>query len=244
MEGRLIRRYKRFLADVRLADGAEVIAHCPNTGSMKNCAEPGSRVWLQDVNSPKRKLRYRWELVEVQERYLACINTGRANALVREAIIADRIQALNGYSMIHSERPYGNEGSRIDLLLTGSGLPDCYLEVKNVTLLVGDGLGAFPDAVTIRGRKHLRELMAVVQAGHRGVLFFNVAHNGIERLEPAWHIDPGYGEALVEAVAAGVEVLAYGVEFSRGQMQLNHVVPFNLGASFSDPASQSNISQA
>lgn len=231
VEGRLVRRYKRFLADVRLVDGTEVVAHCPNTGSMKNCAEPGSRVWLQDVNSPKRKLRYRWELVEVAGRYLACINTGRANALVREAIMANRIEALRGYSRIQSERPYGAEGSRIDLLLSEPGLPDCFVEVKNVTLLVGDGLGTFPDAVTSRGRKHLRELMAVVAAGERGVLFFNVAHSGIRRVEPAWDIDPHYAETLVEAVEAGVEVLAYGVKITRGQLNLSRLLPFQSGVS-------------
>jgi len=232
LEGRLIRRYKRFLADVRLADGSEVTAHCPNTGSMKNCAEPGSRVWLQDVTSPKRKLGYRWELVEVAGRYLACINTGRANALVKEAIIANRIDALDGYSTVQSERPYGNEGSRIDLLLTEPGLPDCFVEVKNVTLLMDDGLGTFPDAITSRGRKHLRELMAVVEAGNRGVLLFNVAHSGVRRVEPAWDIDPGYAETLVEAVEAGVEVLAYRVEFTPGQLNLGHLLPFRLGSRF------------
>lgn len=229
LEGRLIRRYKRFLADVRLANGTEVTAHCPNTGSMKNCAEPGSRVWLQDVHSPKRKLGYRWELVEVAGRYQACINTGRANALVREAILANRVEALKGYSTIQSERPYGNEGSRIDLLLSEPGLPDCFVEVKNLTLLVDDGLGTFPDAVTSRGRKHLRELTAVVEAGGRGVLFFNVAHSGIRRVEPAWDIDPGYAETLVQAVEAGVEVLAYGVAFGSGQLKLGRLLPFRLG---------------
>lgn len=232
LEGRLIRRYKRFLAEVRLADGVEVIAHCPNTGSMKNCAEPGSRVWLQDVNSPKRKLRYRWELVEVEDCYLACINTGRANTLVREAVMAKRIAALSDYSTIQSERPYGNEGSRIDLLLSEPGLPDCFVEVKNVTLLMGGGLGTFPDAVTARGRKHLRELMAVVNGGGRGVLFFNVAHSGIQRVEPAWDIDPAYAETLVEAVEAGVEVLAYKVDFSSGQLNLRQLLPFRLGTPF------------
>jgi sugar fermentation stimulation protein A len=229
LEGRLLRRYKRFLADVQLADGSEVTAHCPNTGSMKNCAEPGSRVWLLDVNSPQRKLRYRWELVEVAQRYLACINTGRANALVREAIIARRIEALRGYATVLSERPYGNEGSRIDLLLTEPGLPDCYIEVKNVTLLVGEGLGTFPDAVTARGRKHLRELMGVVRQGARGVLFFNVAHSGIERIEPAWEIDPAYAETLVEALDAGVEVLAHGVDITPDHLCLGRPLPFRLG---------------
>jgi len=239
VEGRLIRRYKRFLADVRLADGSEVVAHCPNTGSMKNCAEPGSRVWLQDVSSPKRKLRYRWELVEVAGRFLACINTGRANELVREAIVANRIEALAGYSQVQTERPYGQEGSRIDLLLSEPGLPDCFVEVKNLTLLEGEGLGTFPDAVTSRGRKHLRELMGVVASGGRGVLFFNVAHSGIDRVEPAWDIDPAYAKTLVEAVEAGVEVLAYGAEFSPGQVNLGRILPFCLGGPIGVPEKNS-----
>ncbi|WP_428607659.1 DNA/RNA nuclease SfsA [Sedimenticola sp.] len=232
LEGRLIKRYKRFLADVQLADGQVVTAHCPNTGSMKNCATPGSRVWLLEVNSPKRKLPYRWELVEVEGRYLACINTGRANALVKEGIAEGRIEALSGYGIIQSERPYGIEGSRIDLLLTEPSLPDCYIEVKNVTLLGKKGLGTFPDAVTDRGRKHLRELMGVVRDGHRGVLLFNVAHTGIQRVEPAWDIDPDYANTLVEAVEAGVEVMAYAVDLSIKQMRVGTRLPFHFGKPF------------
>ncbi len=228
IEGRLIRRYKRFLADILLPDGTEVTVHCPNTGSMKNCAEPDSRVWIRDVASPKRKLRYRWELVEVEGQFLACINTGLANHLVKEAIESDNIPSLTGYSAIHTERPYGEEKSRIDLLLTGQDRPDCYVEVKNVTLLDGAGQGYFPDAVTARGRKHLRELIYVAKRGDRAVLFFNVAHSGITRVAPASAIDPDYAASLTEAVDAGVEVLAHRVDFSLHTIGIGGEIPFVL----------------
>lgn len=228
IQGRLIRRYKRFLADIVLPDGREMTVHCPNTGSMKHCADAGSRVWLRDVASPARKLRFRWELVEVDNRHLACINTGLANGLVREAVEAGRIEALSGYRDLHTERPYGRERSRIDLLLQGAGRPDCFIEVKNVTLLEAEGWGMFPDAVSERGRKHLRELIGVVQEGARGVLFFNVAHTGIRRVMPAWNIDPGYAKTLVEAVEAGVEVIAYGACINNREMVLENRLPFSL----------------
>ncbi|MCW8890868.1 MAG: DNA/RNA nuclease SfsA [Sedimenticola sp.] len=228
LEGQLIRRYKRFLADIRLPDGTEVTAHCPNTGSMKNCAEPGSRVWIRDVSSPQRKLKYRWELVEVEGQFLACINTGLANPLVKEAIASDRIPSLTGYETIQTERPYGEEKSRIDLLLTGSDRPDCYVEVKNVTLLEGEGQGYFPDAVTARGQKHLRELITVTKDGARAVLFFNVAHSGISRVSPASTIDPSYAETLAEAVESGVEVMAFQVTFSADSMHIAKEIPFVL----------------
>lgn len=227
-EGRLIKRYKRFLADIQLSDGSEVVAHCPNTGSMKNCAEPGSRVWVSDVSSPKRKLQYRWELVEVEGQFVACINTGLANHLVKEAIVSGSIPSLSGYRTIETERPYGEEKSRIDLLLTDPDRPDCYVEVKNVTLLDGAGQGYFPDAVTTRGRKHLRELILVAKSGARAVLFFNVAHSGIECVAPAAEIDPDYAATLAEAIDAGVEVLAHSVVFSGRSMRLGEAIPFTL----------------
>lgn len=227
LEGRLIKRHKRFLADVELLDGSIVIAHCPNTGAMKNCAEPGSRVWLNDVNDPRRKLRYTWELVESADKALICINTQRANQLVKEALEQGLIEPLARYPSIRPEAPYGQENSRIDFLLTGDNLPDCYLEVKNLTLCVGGGIGLFPDAVTERGRKHLRELMGVVRQGDRAVLLFNVAHTAINRVSPAWEIDPAYGQTLMEALAAGVEVLAYGVKITPGEMLFGKAMFFN-----------------
>ena len=228
LEGRLLKRYKRFLADVETTDGKIITAHCPNTGSMRNCCEPNSRVWLLDSNNPKRKLRYTWELVEVEKQYLACINTHRANQLVKEAIESHSIPELDGYCTITPERRYGLEKSRIDLLLSGDGRPDCYVEIKNLTLLEKDGAGVFPDAVTLRGRKHLRELMDVVRGGHRAVLFFNVAHTGVRRAAPAWDIDPEYARVLTEAVQSGVEVLAYGAAISPDTIELDNRLEFAI----------------
>lgn len=214
--GILVRRYKRFLADITTAEGEAITIHCPNTGSMKNCQEPGSRVWYSDSQNPKRKYACTWELVEVDARHIVGINTGLANKLAHEAIRLDRIDALSGYEGIRTEVPYGEQNSRIDLLLERSrSEPDvqCYVEVKNVSLGLGDGLGRFPDAVTSRGQKHLQELLTMREQGHRAVLFFCVQHSGIQRLEPADDIDPEYGRLLREVVSKGVEVLAYRAEF-------------------------------
>jgi len=214
LEGRLLRRYKRFFADVELPGGEQVTAHCANTGRMTGVCEPGSRVWLQPSDNPRRKLRYSWVLMEPAAGELACIDTGRANALVAEAIAAGRIAALAGYAGLRREVRYGAEGSRIDLLLegdaSGAGRADCYVEVKNVTLRLADGDGAFPDAVSARASKHLRELMHVVAAGHRGLLCFHVAHSGIRSVRAAGEIDPHYAATLREALDSGVEVLAVG----------------------------------
>lgn len=212
IEGRLQRRYKRFLADVQLEDGSVVVAHCPNTGSMMGCQPPSARVWLTPADSPARKLRYTWELVETGPGELACINTSRPNAQVREAIEAGRIDALAGYRSVRAEVRYGAEKSRIDLLLGGHDeRPDAWVEVKNVTLSDA-GTGYFPDAVTERGQKHLRELMAQAAGGDRAVLFFCVNHTGIREVRPADHIDARYGELLREAAATGVELLAWQAE--------------------------------
>ena len=209
VEGRLIRRYKRFLADVRLPDGSEVTAHCPNTGSMLGCQPDDARVWLSRSDNPKRKLAYTWELVETAPGMLACINTARPNAQARAAVEAGAVPELAGYTRCRSEVKYGEEKSRIDLLLSGhDDLRDAWVEVKNVTL-AETGQGYFPDAVTTRGQKHLRELAAQVARGDRAVLFFVVNHTGIEAVHPADHIDPTYGQLLREACDAGVEVIAY-----------------------------------
>ncbi len=172
VRGTLLRRYKRFLADVDL-DGRLVTAHCPNTGSMAGCAEPGMPVWLSPATNPARKLAWTWELVEPGRGVLAGVHTGRANLLVREAIELGRVAALAGYGEIRSEVRYGR-GSRIDLLLTADGRPPCYLEVKNVTAAVDGGIGYFPDAVTERGARHLREMAEQCRAGRRAVLVFCV----------------------------------------------------------------------
>ncbi|WP_111497967.1 DNA/RNA nuclease SfsA [Marinobacter bohaiensis] len=228
IEGRLIRRYKRFLADVVLADGSEVTAHCPNTGSMLGCQPPDARVWLSESQDPKRKLKYTWELVETAPGELALINTARPNRQVRSAIEAGLIPALGGYARLRSEVRYGAEKSRIDLHLSGHPEhADAWVEVKNVTL--GEaGRGYFPDAVTTRGQKHLRELMAQAAAGERAVLFFCVNHTGVASVAPADHIDPEYGRLLREAVAAGVEVLAWRAELSPVSLALASPLPVIL----------------
>ncbi|MCD1629557.1 DNA/RNA nuclease SfsA [Marinobacter shengliensis] len=234
VEGRLIRRYKRFLADVRLPDGEEVTAHCPNTGSMLGCQPDNARVWLSRSDNPKRKLKYTWELVETGPAVFACVNTARPNAQAREAIEAGRVPELAGYTECRAEVRYGDEKSRIDLLLSGHpARPDAWVEVKNVTLAEGSN-GYFPDAVTERGQKHLRELMAQVAKGDRAVLFFVVNHTGIDRVRPADHIDARYGELLRQAKAAGVEVLAYRAALSGpdgnpgGRLDLTEAVPVSL----------------
>lgn len=218
MQGKLLRRYKRFLADVRLDSGDEITVHCPNTGSMRHCADPGSRIWLSDSRNPARKYRYTWEWVEVQQRYRACINTQRANALLAEALQQRLITPLQAYDQWQRE-PRVDDG-RLDFLLTGEGVPDCYVEVKNVTLLEGVGEGCFPDAVSDRGLKHLHRLAALRREGYRAVLFFCVAHEGIDWVRAAEEIDPVYAHALREVQQQGVEIYAYRVRFGEQSMTL------------------------
>lgn len=225
--GTLIKRYKRFLADVILENGQEVTVHCPNTGSMRNCADPGSRVWLKDSGNPKRKYPLGWELVEVEGQYLASINTGRANALIREAIENGVVSQLQGYQHIRQEVKYG-ENSRIDLLLEDAGKGKVWVEIKNVTLLEGEGRGSFPDAVTARGAKHLLELRNQVELGDRAVMMFCVAHTGINEVSPADHIDPKYGQLLREVSQSGVEVLAYAAEITEQDISIVRQIPVVL----------------
>lgn len=223
--GRLIKRYKRFLADVRLDDGALLTAHCPNTGSMKNCAQSGSRVWLQASSNPARKYPFTWELVETEPGELACIHSARANSLVVEALEQGCIPELSGYDSLHKEVRYGQEKSRIDLLLQ-CGEKRCYVEIKSVTLHVGTGLGLFPDAVSARGTRHLRELQRICEGGQRAVLFFCVQHSAIRRVAPAHAIDPEYADTLRAVMATGVEVLAYGVSISASALRINRRLDF------------------
>ena len=232
---RLVRRYKRFMADVELPDGSQITLHCPNTGSMKNCLHPGYRVWYSDSKNPKRKYPCTWEQAEIpltfdgKERLtLAGLNTGRANQLVEELLIEGKVPQLADYQSIRREVRYGEENSRIDLLLQAQGLPDCYVEVKSVTLAMGDGLGLFPDAVTSRGTKHLRELTQVVSNGAKAVLFFCVQHTGIDRVSVAKMIDPNYSKALEQAMAAGVEILAWGAQMSPQSIALERPLPFSF----------------
>jgi sugar fermentation stimulation protein A len=222
--GTLIRRYKRFLADVELASGEIVTAHCPNSGSMKGCSQPGYPVLLSFNDKPHRKLRYTLELVQVNGLWVG-INTCLPNKLAFEAIENGIIGELAGYENIRHEVRYG-ENSRIDLLLSGSpGL--CYVEIKNVTL-VEDDVALFPDAVTLRGQKHLRELIQVVRENNRGVIFFVVQRGDAHSLAPADDIDPEYGRLLRLAVENGVEALVYQAHVEPGEIYLSHRLPVRL----------------
>lgn len=227
--GTLIRRYKRFLADIRLQDGTEMTIHCPNTGSMKNCATPGDEVWYSVSSNSKRKYACTWELTRTHRGHYIGINTGNANKLVKAAIEADFIDELRGYASVRPEVKYGSENSRIDLLLTGHAeRPDCYVEVKSVTLLecpVTRGVGFFPDAISARGARHLRELAEMVNRGQRGVLFYCVQHSGIAEVRPATHIDREYADTLAQAVKQGVEVIAYKARMSPRGLKLAKPVP-------------------
>lgn len=227
-QGRLVKRYKRFLADVQLEDGSQITIHCPNTGSMKNCLFPGEPVWFSTSDNPKRKYPHTWELAQTSDAKLIGINTGRANDLAEEAINLGVIDELTGYEQLKREVKYGEENSRIDILLSSNTRPSCYIEVKSCTLLEEgseSGTGYFPDSVTVRGQKHLRELIHMVEQGHRAVLLFVVQHTGITQVSPARHIDPAYAELFEQALTAGVEVLAYRAELSPQGCQIQASCP-------------------
>jgi len=231
VQGTLVRRYKRFLADIRLEEGPEITAHCPNSGSMMTVAIPGNRALVSPANNPKRKLKWTWEVAYVGTGgdVPALVNTALPNKIVREGIERDLIGELSGYAGIRPEVPYG-ERSRIDLLLTGEGRRDCYVEVKNVTLLADDepGIARFPDAVTTRGTRHLRELMNVVADGGRGVLVFHTARGDANEVRPADAIDPEYGRTLRQAVTAGVEALAYRIRVTPEEAAVERSLPVVL----------------
>lgn len=224
-EARLIRRYKRFLADVITLAGETLCIHCPNTGSMLNCMQEGGRVWFQRSDKPGRKLPATWELAETPQGRLACINTQRANTLVEEALTAGLITELAGFSAFKREVPYGAERSRADFrldYLSGS----LYLEVKSVTLGFSDSeVAAFPDAVTERGQKHLRELTHLAYQGVGAALLYCVCLSGMQAVRPALEIDPKYAQALITAQSAGVRLLAYAVELSPKGMRITKSLP-------------------
>ncbi len=222
-----MRRYKRFLADVEFADGSVVVAHCPNPGSMPTMKEPGSRVWLSRSTNPKRKLAYTWELIE-SEGCPTLVNTTRANAIAKEALLAGSIAELVGFRELRSEVPYG-QASRIDFCLEMPSGP-CFVEVKNVTMFDGEGRCAFPNSVTARGTKHLRELESMAKSGTRAVLLFCCSRAGTEAIRPADEIDATYGQALREAATTGVEVLAYACDVSEREVVMRRRVPVMLGS--------------
>ena len=223
VEGRLIRRYKRFLADIQLPDGV-ITAACPNTGSMMGCCEPGSRVWLSESDSATRKYRHTWELVEVGK-VVVGINTGLPNRLVAEAIGDGTINELGGYESLRREVAFGEEASRVDLLLEQPGREACYVEVKNVTAAVDKGVALFPDAVSERGAKHLRELIRLKAKALRPVQLYCVQRSDVNEVRPADGIDYEYGRTLREAIAAGVEVLAYRAKVTPTEIRLVKRIP-------------------
>jgi sugar fermentation stimulation protein A len=225
---RLIRRYKRFLADCRLEDGREVTAHCANPGSMAGLADPGMKIWLEPNDDPKKKLKFGWRLVDHQNGHFTGVDTSVPNRALRSALIAGTVPGLDGYDSVRPEVRYGT-GSRIDFLLTGPGR-DIYVEVKSVTLNRHPGLAEFPDSVTARGTRHLHELAAMVQAGHRAVMLYLVQRSDCHRLDLARDIDPAYAAAFAQARAAGVEVLALGCTLSPAGIDLADPVCIDIDA--------------
>ncbi|MCG3721725.1 DNA/RNA nuclease SfsA [Vibrio cincinnatiensis] len=233
----LIQRYKRFLADITLSNGEQCTIHCANTGAMTGCADTGSTVWYSTSDNPKRKYPHSWELTETSAGHHICVNTARANTLAIEAIHNGTIKELQGYEQLLTEVKYGQENSRIDILLTAPQRPNCYIEVKSVTLLdehpftdnelaLSMGQGYFPDAVTLRGQKHLRELTEMAKNGSRAVLLFTVLHSGIEKVSAAHHIDANYSQLLTMAQEAGVEVLCYKAQLTEQEIRLNSPIEF------------------
>jgi sugar fermentation stimulation protein A len=223
IEARLIRRYKRFLADVELADGTVTTVHCANPGAMTGLAEPGMRVLLSRSASPTRKLPLSWELVEADGGLIG-INTAHPNRLVEDAIIAGTIAELAGYDAIRREVKYGRN-SRIDLLLSGAGRAQAYVEVKNVHLARKPPLAEFPDCVTARGTKHLGELSDMVAAGHRAVMVYLVQRGDCTAFRLAADIDPTYAAAFVRARAAGVEAIAYDCRIGPQEVVVDRPLP-------------------
>jgi sugar fermentation stimulation protein A len=225
VKGRLLRRYRRFLADVELADGRIVTAHCANPGSMKSLLTERAAVWLSSSDNPKRKLAYTWELVRVGRHY-ASVNTLRTNSIVGEALAAGRIPEFAGYERIRPEAPMG-ERRRVDFLLSRPG-EVCYLEVKNVTLAEGT-TALFPDSVTERGRAHLEELARRKRSGDRAAMIYVVNRGDCDRAGPACAIDPAYAETLVRVHAEGVEAIAYRTKVGPSGISISHRVPFLVG---------------
>ncbi|WP_435237878.1 DNA/RNA nuclease SfsA [Psychromonas sp. PT13] len=218
----LIKRYKRFLADIELENGELLTIYCPNTGAMTHCADPGDQVWYSTSNNPKRKYQYTWELTYTQAGHWICINSVKANAFIEKMLKHNQIPELARYNTIKAEVMYGNENSRIDFLLSDNNKPDCYVEVKSCTLLesrFGKGAGFFPDAVSQRGQKHLRELIEMKQQGFRSVLIFAVLHTGITSVQAAEHIDKNYAKLFEQAKQQGVEVLCCFPKFKESLFQ-------------------------
>jgi sugar fermentation stimulation protein A len=226
VRGTLLKRYKRFFADIELPDGSVVIAHCANTGSMTGLLEEGSTVWIQYHGTVKRKLAWSWELAS-QDDVLVGVNTSLPNRLVHQAINEGFIAALRGYKNSRREVTFGH--SRLDIHLTSheTDARECFVEVKNVTLAKGQH-ALFPDAVTARGLKHLHTLIDAVREGHRAVQFFLIQRPDCQSFGPAWSVDPVYSKALSEASAQGVEVMAWQVQMQPEALALVNALPVHL----------------
>lgn len=222
----MLRRYNRFLADAITPDGSVITLHCANTGAMTGCATPGDIIWYSRSDNQKRKYPYSWQLTQTQHNDMICVNTHMANHLAKEAIEKGYIKELTGYQQIQSEVRYGQENSKIDLLLTGNNRPNCFVEIKSVTLLE-NGKGYFPDTVTERGHKHLRELQYIKQQGYRAVLFFVVLHSGINCVSAARHIDKIYALLLNKALETGLEVICYKATISTSNIVIYNSLLFN-----------------
>ncbi|MBU1213034.1 MAG: DNA/RNA nuclease SfsA [Alphaproteobacteria bacterium] len=225
--GRLVKRYKRFLADIELDNGGPITASCPNTGSMMGLSDPGINVWVSSSDSPKRKYPHTLELVESDMGNgptLVGINTGHPNRIVAEAICENRIPALEGYASLRREQKYGR-ASRIDILLEDNNRGRAYVEIKNVHLMRQAGLAEFPDSVTERGLKHLDELGDMAEQGHRAVMLFLIQRADATHMSPCADIDPAYAAALVRAMSRGVETLAYCCEITPERIRLAASVP-------------------
>lgn len=224
---RLIRRYKRFLADIRLDDGREVTAHCANPGAMTGLAEPGTRIWVEPNDDPRRKLKFAWRLVDHGNGHFTGIDTALPNRLMRAALTDGAVPALSGYATIRPEQPYG-DGSRVDFLLQDPGRPDAWVEIKSVTLCRRPGLAEFPDTVTARGARHLADLAAMARQGQRAVLVYVVQRTDCDRVTLARDIDPAYARAADRAARDGVEMLALRCDISPGRIRLAGPVPLDI----------------
>jgi sugar fermentation stimulation protein A len=222
LSGTLIRRYKRFLADVVLESGETVTAHCPNSGSMQACAQPGRPVYVSHHDDPRRKLKYTWQIIDMPTS-LVGVNTQVPNRLVQLAVTGGRVPELAGYRNVRREVKTGRH-TRLDLLLEEPGRRSCFVEIKNCTL-VTDGDACFPDAVTTRGLKHLKELQKLSSEGSRSVIFYLVQRMDAEVFHPADHIDAAYGRELRRAVERGVEMLVYDVAIDFEKIRIRRPVP-------------------
>ncbi|WP_299847152.1 DNA/RNA nuclease SfsA [uncultured Roseovarius sp.] len=221
---RLIRRYKRFLADIRLEDGHEVTAHCANPGSMMGLKEPGIKIWVEPNDDPKKKLKYGWRLVDHENGHFTGVDTSLPNRALRATIMARAVPELAQYETVRPEQKYGTN-SRIDFLLQQPGLPDAYVEVKSVTLSRQSGLAEFPDSVTARGTKHVGELAEMTRQGHRAILFYLVQRTDCSSVSIAADIDPVYAAAFKKAQAAGVECIAYDTSITPAGIALRQPLP-------------------